>query len=94
MVTRLIALIIYQYKIFEKCPCQHIYSFLEKNNFTSKRELFGIRSSHSTNHDNVTLLEKMKKHNDVSNYVCNVFIDSGKAFNNVDYQVLPPSFFP
>ena len=40
------------------------------------------------------LVGNMKKYNDVSNYLSIVFIDHGKAFDNVYYQVLSTSFFP
>ena len=57
-------------KTFGKCPCQCFYSFLVRNIVIYKHQLFDIRSGYSTNHDNVKLVENMKKYNDVDNYMC------------------------
>ena len=71
-------------KIFEKCFCKCVYSFLGKNNLIFKPQL-GFRSGYSSNQTIVNLVESSKKYIDNHKYVCSVFIDLEKAFNTMDH---------
>ena len=74
-------------KIFEKCFCKRVYSFLEKNNLNFKRK-FGFKSGFYRNYTIVNLIESIKKYINNDNYVSSVFIDLEKAFDTVDHQIL------
>ena len=74
-------------KIFEKSFYKCVYSFLGKKNFIFKCK-FGFRSGCSSNDTIVNLIRSIKKYINNDNYVCSVFINLEKAFDNVDHQTL------
>ena len=74
-------------KIFEKCVYKCVYSFIEKNYLSFKRQI-GFTSGCSSDHTTVNLVESDKKYIDNNDYICNAFIDLQKAFDTVDHQIL------
>jgi len=49
---------------------------------------FGFRSSHSTVHALILMIDKIQKAIDSKKYSCGIFIDLRKAFDTVDHHVL------
>ena len=64
-----------------------IYSFLCKHKLINTTQ-FGFRSKHSTEHALISLIETIKKYLDDGEIVCGVFIDSQKAFDTVNHEIL------
>ena len=59
--------------------------FLEKNDILFKYQ-FGFRSSHSTDHAILCIIDKILKAIENRNYSCGIFLDF-KAFDTVDHQI-------
>ena len=74
-------------KILEKSMYNRIYSFLCKHKLINTTQ-FGFRSKHSTEHALISLIETIKKYLDDGEIVCGVFIDSQKAFDTVNHEIL------
>ena len=64
--------------ISRKC----IYGRLEQ------RLKFGFRQQYSTSHALINIAENIRKTLDDGNIGCGVFVDSQKAFDTVDHQIL------
>jgi len=60
-----------------------LIKYFEKSS-TIFDQQFGFRSSHSTVHALILMIDKIQKANDSKNYSCGIFIDLGKAFDTVD----------
>ena len=68
-------------KLTEKLLQNHFYSFLEQNNCLFNYQ-FRFRNNHSTNHALISWTEKIQKVIDDGKFVCEVFLDFQKAFDN------------
>ena len=64
------------------------YKFLEKYSCFYKKEEFGFRNSHSTNHALISIIEEAKKSLDNNEYSCGVFLDFQKTFDTVNHEIL------
>ena len=49
---------------------------------------FGFRTNHSTQHANITLVDKITKSADSGDIVKNLFVDLRKAFDTVSHSIL------
>ena len=74
-------------KIYEKIMYKYVVNFLDINNILYHNQ-FGFRSSHSTNHAIITLVDKVAKALDTGKIVVGVFLDLKKAFDTVDHSIL------
>ena len=63
------------------------HTFLDHNNVIYNLQ-FGFRKQYSTSHALIKLTENIRKALDDGNIGCDVFVDSQKAFDNVDHEVL------
>ena len=84
---RPISLLSYIDKILEKAIHTRIYSYLTKINFFCNNQ-FGFRHKHSTEHAILSLMERIYKHIDVSEYVILISIDLRKAFDVIRHDIL------
>ena len=75
-------------KIIERAMYSRFYKFLEKYSCFYKKEEFGFRNSHSTNHALISIIEEAKKSLDNNEYSCGVFLDFQKAFDTVNHEIL------
>ena len=66
---------------------KRLYTFLNNNNATYNLQ-FGFRQQYSTSHPLINITENIRKALDDGNIGCRVFVDSQKAFNTVDHQML------
>ena len=64
-----------------------LYKFLETNNLIYSLQ-FGFRQKHSTSHALIHLTDKIREQLDKGNFACGFFVDSQKAFDTVDHQIL------
>ena len=73
-------------KILEKLMYKRLYTFLNKNVIYSLQ--FAFRKQYSTSHALINITKNIRKALDDRNISCEIFVDSQKAFDNVDHQVL------
>ena len=73
-------------KLLEKHMYKRLYTFLNKNVIYSLQSAF--RKQYSTSHASINITKNIRKALDDRNISCGIFIDSQKAFDNVDHQVL------
>ena len=73
-------------KILEKHMYKRLYTFLNKNVIYSLQSAF--RKQYSTSHASINITKNIRKALDDRNISCGIFVDSQKAFDNVDHQVL------
>ena len=74
-------------KVFEKVMYKHLINFIDKNDILYKYQ-FGFRKQHSTNHDVITLVEKITTALDKDKIVVGCFLDLKKAFDTVNHRIL------
>ena len=74
-------------KILEKLMHKKLYTFLNNNKIIYNLQ-FGFRQQYSTSHALINITEIIRKALDDGNIGCGVFVDSQKAFDNVDHQIL------
>ena len=74
-------------KLHEKGMYSRLYSFLTKYKRYCKKQ-FGFRSSHSTSHALISLVDLIKKYLDNDYSDCEIFIDLQKVFDIVNHGVL------
>ena len=74
-------------KVFERLVHVRLSSFLEKNNIVSNFQL-GFRPAHSTQHAINYSHEKFLQALDNNEHVAAVFLDSSKAFDIVNHEIL------
>ena len=73
-------------KILEKLMYKRLYTFLNKNVIYSLQ--FAFRKQYSTSHALINIPKNIRKALDDRNIGCGIFVDSQKAFDTVDHQVL------
>ena len=64
-----------------------LYHFLEENNILFKKQ-FGFRKNNSTVYALIEITEKIKKSIDSGLYGCGIFIESRKAFDTVNHDII------
>ena len=74
-------------KILERLMYNRLIKYFEKST-TIFDQQFGFRSSHSTVHALILMIDKIQKAIDSKNYLCGIFIDLCKAFDTVDHHIL------
>jgi len=74
-------------KIFERVMFNRIERFLDDHNLIYKYQ-YGFRKNYSTNHALLSI-EEINKSLDNKTFACGVFVGLQKAFDTVDYKVLP-----
>ena len=73
-------------KILEKLTYKRLYSYInEKHIFYSKQ--FGFRTSYSTSHALISIIDKIQVAIENRNFVCGIFIDLSKVFDTVDHNI-------
>ena len=89
---RLISFLSNVTKIYEKTIHICLINFLRKNKLLFCYQ-FCFRNVYSVNHDLNSLTELIRKALDGVKFVCGVFIDLQKAFNNVDHNIRLPKLY-
>ena len=74
-------------KILEKLYNKRLEQFIDKNNVLSNSQ-YGFRSSMSTSHALIDLVEEISESIDKKLYTLGVFIDFKKAFDTVNHSIL------
>lgn len=74
-------------KLQEKLMFNRLVAFLEENNILYNKQ-FGFHTGYSTNHAILCTTNKVQKAIDERENSCGVFLDSSKAFNTVNYNIL------
>ena len=74
-------------KILEKVMYSRLSSFLDECNILFEKQ-FGFRTSHSTGHALINIVEQIKRNLDKKLYSCGVFVDLEKAFDTVNHKIL------
>ena len=64
-----------------------LYSYLTENKILFKKR-FGFRSSHSTDHALLELIDQICESFDEKKYFLAIFVDLSKAFDTVNHQIL------
>ena len=75
-------------KIFQKLIFTRIKKYLEKHHLISDKQ-FGFRQNSSTSHAITNIYENLIKNSDAGMHNCCIFLDLTKAFDTVNYNVLP-----
>ena len=75
-------------KIFERAVYNRIFQFLTDNNIFRFHHQFGFRPGHSTSHALINLVNKIATAVDSNKYLADVFLDSSKAFDTLDHDIL------
>ena len=75
-------------KILERLMYNRLIEYFEKSTMFDQQ--FGFRSSHSTVHALILMIDKIQNQKaiDSKNYSCGIFIDFCKAFDTVDHHIL------
>ena len=74
-------------KLLEKLMANRVNTFIELHSIIYPQQ-FGFRSSCSTSHSLISIIETIRKTIDNNNYGCGVFIDLKKAFDTVNHDIL------
>lgn len=74
-------------KIIETIIKEQLLNFLEKTKFLSDNQ-HGFRKKHSTNSAILSLIEYIRKNNDLGYHVLALFLDLNKAFDTVNHKLL------
>ena len=74
-------------KLFEHAMHSRLYSFLSTNKSLYDLQ-FGFRQKFSTNHDLLSITEKICESLDNKTFSCGVFVDLKKAFDTVNHAIL------
>ncbi|KAB0801959.1 hypothetical protein PPYR_04145 [Photinus pyralis] len=74
-------------KVFEKCLCSRISSFLEKHNILSNRQ-FGFRSGKSTEMASAQLMQHIHNELDLNKECFVIYFDIRKAFDSINLGLL------
>ena len=84
---RLISILSFFAKVFEKLLYKYLLNFLDSDNVLYKHQ-FGFREKHSTQQTIVSLVEKITQSWDSDDIIIGVFIDLKKAFDTVPHDIL------
>ena len=74
-------------KLLEKLMFKRLIDFLEKNNMFYDRQ-FGFRAKHSTDHAILSIIDKIQRAIDKSDFSCGIFLDFSKAFDTANHKIL------
>ena len=74
-------------KLLEKLMAKRLISFLDKHKALFSNQ-FGFRSNYSTDYALLSIVDKVQKSIDNSDYSCGIFLDFSKAFDTVDHNIL------
>ena len=66
---------------------KRLYTFLNNNNIIYDLQ-FGFEQQYSTSHALINITENIRKALDDENIGCGAFVNSQKAFDFVDHQIL------
>ena len=84
---RPIAVLPYMSKIIEKCLCNRLFDFLDKNMILSNSQ-FGFRPKYSTVDAISELVEHLYDSLNLKLSTVNIFVDFSRAFDTVDRSIL------
>ena len=74
-------------KVIETIMYNRLVKFLEENKLLFSNQ-FGFRSTHSTTHANVLIVDKTERAIEREEFSCGIFLDLSKAFDTVDHTIL------
>ena len=74
-------------KLIEKLLYNRLYKFLNQNKCLFNYQ-FGFWNHHSTNHELISITEKIRNALDEGKFACGVFLDFQKAFDTVNHKIL------
>ena len=74
-------------KIIETIVYNRLIKFIEKNELLFSNQ-FGFRTSHSTTHAIILIVDKIQKAIERKEFSCGIFLDLCKAFDTVDHKIL------
>jgi hypothetical protein len=74
-------------KVFERVYYNKLEQFLNDNDIIYKLQ-FGFRKKYSTNHDLLSITDKIRSFLDNKTFACGVFVDLEKAFDTVNHRIL------
>ena len=74
-------------KLLEKLMFKRLIDFIEKNNMFYDRQ-FGFKAKHSTDHAILSIIDKIQRASDKSDFSCGIFLDFSKAFDTVNHKIL------
>ena len=74
-------------KIIETIMYNRLVKFLEENKLLFSNQ-FGFRSTHSTTHANVLIVDKTQRAIEREEFSCGIFLDLSKTFDTVDHTIL------
>ena len=74
-------------KIIETIMYNRLVKFLEENKLLFSNQ-FGFRSSHSTTHAIVLIVDKIQRAIERKEFSCGIFLDLSKAFDTVNHTIL------
>ena len=84
---RLISVLTFFTKVFEKIVYNKVMDFISENNVLYDHQ-YGFRNGRSTQQAIIIHVEKIIKSQDIGNIVIALFIDLKKAFDAIDHQIL------
>jgi hypothetical protein len=74
-------------KLLEKLVSKRLMEFIDKNNILFDKQ-FGFRSSYSTSHALLSIIDNVQQAIDDNSYSCGIFLDLSKAFDSVNHSIL------
>ena len=74
-------------KLIEKLLYNRLYKFLNQNKCLFNYQ-FGFWNHHSTNHELISITEKIRNALAEGKFACGVFLDFQKAFDTVNHKIL------
>ena len=74
-------------KMLERITYNRLYKYLTENNLLYCKQ-FGFQKGHSPEHAILQLVEQINRSFEKNEFILGVFVDSSKAFDTVDHQIL------